>query len=46
MGMKFLEWRFSQHSKNMKLYFSNINSWSENFVTLVTESNDTVWIKS
>ena len=32
--------------RNMKLYLSNINGWSENFVTFFTESNDTVWIKS
>ena len=27
--------------RNMILHFSNINGWSENFVTLVTESKDT-----
>ena len=29
--------------RNMKLHFSNINGWSENFVTLVTESKETIF---
>ena len=29
-----------------KLYFSNINGWSENFVTLGTESNATCILAS
>ena len=32
--------------RNMKLHFSNINGWSENFVTLVTESNNTCILAS
>ena len=30
----------------MKLHFSNISGWSEKYVTLVTESNDTYILAS
>ena len=48
MGMKFLEWRFQSSKKYETTFeiFSNINGWSENFVTLVTESKDTCILAS